>query len=89
MIHVDRFGNVITNIDAEMLVAMDRTRIDVLIAGRQVHGLKRTYADAASAQLIALIGSAGYLEVALRDGNAAEALGTSIGDEVSLTLDRE
>jgi len=87
VVHIDRFGNAITNVSAEMLVAMDRTRINVRIAGRQVHGIKGTYADAAIGQMIALIGSARQLEVALRDGNAAAALGSRIGDEVILMLD--
>ena len=87
VLHIDRFGNVITNVDAEMLIAMDRTHINVHIAGRQVHGLKATFSDAASGQIIALIGSGGQLEVALRDGNAAAALGASVGDEVFVTLD--
>ena len=89
VLHVDRFGNLITNIDAEMLAAMDRSRINVRIAGRQVRGLKGTYADTPSGQLVALIGSSGHLEVALRDGSAATALGVRIGDEVFLTLDMD
>ena len=89
VLHIDRFGNLITNIDAEMLSAMDRTRINVRIAGRQVHGLVGTYADGASGQIVALIGSGGRLEVALRDGSAAAALGVRMGDEVSVTLDMD
>lgn len=84
---IDRFGNIITNVDEQMLAAMDRTRISISIAGRQTHGLKATYSDAATGQIIALIGSTGQLELALRDGNAAAALGASIGDAVSVTLD--
>jgi S-adenosyl-L-methionine hydrolase (adenosine-forming) len=87
VVHIDRFGNVITDIDEGMLVAVDRTRINVRIARRQVHGIKGVYVDAASGQMIALIGSGGQLEVALRDGNAAAALGARIGDEVILMLD--
>jgi S-adenosylmethionine hydrolase len=89
VLHIDRFGNLITNIDAEALVGMDRTRINVRIAGRQVHGLKGTYADASSGQMVALIGSGGQLEVALRDGNAAAALGVHIGDDVFVMLDMD
>ena len=89
VVHIDRFGNIITNVDEQMLAAMDRTRISVSIAGRQTHGLKATYSDAATGQMIALIGSTGQLELALRDGNAAAALGASIGDAVSVTLDMD
>ena len=89
VLHIDRFGNLITNIDAEMLSAMDRTRINVRIAGHQVHGIKGTYAEGAGGQVVALIGSGGWLEVALRDGSAAAALGARLGDEIFVTLDMD
>jgi S-adenosyl-L-methionine hydrolase (adenosine-forming) len=86
VVHIDRFGNIITNVDEQVLAAMDRTRICVSIAGGQTHGLKTTYSDVATGQMIALIDSTGQLELALRDGNAAAALGASIGDAVSVRL---
>jgi hypothetical protein len=89
VVHIDRFGNIITNVDEQMLAAMDRTCISVSIAGRQTHGLKATYSDAVTGQIIALIGSTGQLELALRDGNAGAALRVSIGDAVSVTLDMD
>ena len=89
VVHIDRFGNIITNVEEQMLAAMDRTLISIRVAGRQTRGLKATYSDVATGQMIALIGSTGQLELALRDGNAAAALGASIGDAVSVTLDMD
>lgn len=80
--HVDRFGNVITNIGEEMLEGMDRARMVIEIAGKKIMGLKRAYADVAPGELIALISSGWELEIAQREGSAAKGLGVKVGDEV-------
>lgn len=82
VVHVDRFGNIVTNIAEEMLRAMDRERIAIKIAGRTVNGVKQSYSDGAAGQVIALVGSSWSLEIAKREGNAAQDLGVRIGDEV-------
>lgn len=89
VVHIDRFGNVITNIGEALLAGMDRARLIVRISAKQVRGLKGTYADVANGEVIALISSSWQLEVAMCDGNAAQMLGTRIGDEVVVTLDRD
>lgn len=73
---VDRFGNLITNITHAAAV---------VIAGREVQ-LVQTYADVAEGELLALINSDGLLEIAVRNGSAAETLGVSRGAEVLLRL---
>jgi S-adenosylmethionine hydrolase len=87
--HIDRFGNIITNIGEELLAGMDRARLIVRIGARQVRGLKGTYADVASGEAIALISSSWQVEIAVRDGNAAQVLEAHVGDEVVVTLDRD
>jgi len=72
VLHVDRFGNLITNIQPELLVVGQSLRVH--IAGREVDGLATAYAQVADGQLLALYGSSGYLEVAVRNGNAAAIL---------------
>ena len=57
-------------------------RFTVELAGRRVAGPVRTYAE--SSGLAAIAGSSGYVEVALPDGSAAEALGVEIGDPAVL-----
>jgi hypothetical protein len=52
----------------------------VEIGGEILRGPVRTYADAEG--LVALVGSSGYLEVALPGGSAAGALGSAIGEPV-------
>jgi len=80
--HVDRFGNCITDIPLEWLPSDADTSIRVEIAGCQIRGLAPTYASVPPGDLVALIGSLGYLEIAIREGNAAQQLGISIDDPV-------
>jgi S-adenosylmethionine hydrolase len=59
-------------------------RVTVLVAGQRVVGVRRSYAEVASDQIAVLVGSSGHLEIAVREGNAAETLGVDRGDEVVL-----
>ncbi len=85
VVHIDRFGNIVTNISEEMLPAVDRARITITIAGRTVHGVKQSYSDGAAVEAIALISSSWALEIAKREGNAAQEFGVRIGDEVTVS----
>ncbi len=82
VIHLDRFGNAITNIPRVMVEATERTEIHV--AGRSLGGLRRTYVDVAAGQPLALIGSSGHIEIAVNGGSAANVLGLRRGDPVEL-----
>ena len=77
VVHVDRFGNLVTNIPEEV---GGRLRT-VSIAGRTIVGLSETYASAGD-DLIALVGSYATIEVAVRNGSAAAALGVRVGERV-------
>lgn len=72
VVHVDRFGNLITNLSRELL-PLGR-QLCVQIAGREVRGPVENYAQVSEGELLALFGSSGYLEIAARNGNAAVAL---------------
>ena len=82
VMHIDRFGNIATNISEELLEAMDRTRITVMICRKLLRGVRSTYTAVERGELLALISSSGYVEVAARNGNAAQILSAKIGDEV-------
>lgn len=77
VIHIDRFGNLVTDVRRDQ---MPRGPFQVEVGGRIVSGPADTFSEGAG--LIALVGSAGYLEIALRDGNAAAELGVDIGQAV-------
>ncbi|HNP71612.1 MAG TPA: SAM-dependent chlorinase/fluorinase [Kouleothrix sp.] len=83
IIHVDHFGNCITNITpAHLEQAGLSERLVVRIIDQRIAGLGRTFADAPVGALIALIGSNNRLELAVRNGSAAQTLGVGIGDTV-------
>jgi S-adenosylmethionine hydrolase len=74
---VDRFGNLITNLGEE--------REGILVVGDVTIGeIVSTYSSATSGGLVAVIGSGGSIEIALRDGNAANHLGAGRGTRVRL-----
>jgi S-adenosylmethionine hydrolase len=76
VVHVDRFGNLITDIRVEDL-SEDPS---FTIGGKELR-LARTYALADG--LAAVVGSAGYVEIAMPNGNAARMLGIGPGDRVT------
>ncbi|HXT18550.1 MAG TPA: SAM-dependent chlorinase/fluorinase [Gemmatimonadaceae bacterium] len=79
VIVVDRFGNGITN-----LITLKGGMVTV--NGRAIP-VRHTYAEVAPGQPVAVVGSTGFIEVAVRDGSAAESLGIVRGTKVILTTD--
>ncbi len=56
----------------------------VSMAGRELRGVRRTYADVDAGEVLALVGSTGHLELAVREGSGADALDLQPGDVVVL-----
>ena len=82
VIYVDRFGNLVTNIADKELAGWERVHVE--ICGKVIDRLSQYYAQGGS--LAALIGSAGYLEVAVKNGSAAEELKAGVGTPVSVSV---
>jgi S-adenosylmethionine hydrolase len=78
----DTFGNLITNVQADCLAAAPPEAWRLEIAGERIEGLCRTYGDRPPGSLIALAGSAGWIEVALVNGDAARHLSAGTGATV-------
>jgi S-adenosylmethionine hydrolase len=85
IIHIDRFGNCISNI-LEWRVADRRADARIEFKGKRIGGIRRTYAEAERGELLALIGSSGYLEIAMRDDSAAARAGAVVGDKINIEL---
>jgi len=79
IVHVDRFGNLICNIPASWLAGADWT---IRIAGHTLDGLQQSYAGVAAGQLVALVSSGDTLEIAVREGSAAQLLTVAAGEPV-------
>jgi len=80
VVHVDRFGNLITDIPVESLSAQAWVELD----GTQIGRLVRTYGSVGKGEPLALAGSGGMLEVAVREGSAARLLGRGRGAVVRI-----
>lgn len=80
VVHVDRFGNAITDVTRADLQGLSRPMVEA--GGQRIAGISRTYAERPG--LLALVGSSEHLEVALSGGSAAQALGLRLGDPVIL-----
>jgi len=79
VLHIDRFGTLITNIKSSDLPGKD---VLVEMAGHRIQGISSYYAQ--SEGIMAISGSSGYLEVSLRDGSACDFLGVVVGDEIKV-----
>ncbi|HRX79715.1 MAG: SAM-dependent chlorinase/fluorinase [Planctomycetaceae bacterium] len=85
IINIDRFGNLITDIGLEHLRKIPTTEIVVRHRQREVAGVSQTYGQHPGGALIALVGSRGYLELAIVDGHAANEIEASIADAIVLS----
>jgi S-adenosyl-L-methionine hydrolase (adenosine-forming) len=84
VISVDRYGNAITNIVAfPVTQSRDGEQAFVEVSGRSIP-VARAYSDVQPRATVALCGSSGLLEIAVRDGNAAQSLSLVRGTVVTL-----
>jgi S-adenosylmethionine hydrolase len=80
IIQIDYFGNAVTNIPAEHVI--NGRAACIRVSGRSVGRLRKTYWSVPPGKPLALIGSSGLLEIAIRDGSAAAKLRLKVGDVV-------
>jgi S-adenosyl-L-methionine hydrolase (adenosine-forming) len=81
VVAVDRFGNLISNIESASVVALKMPT--VLVGGLRLP-LKRTYGEAQAGEYLGLINSFDVLEVAQSRGNAAAGLKLAVGAPISV-----
>jgi len=85
IIHVDRFGNLITNV---RLTKDERARVgEITLKGASIPNISNTYRDGERGTLLALVGSSGFVEIARTESSAAETLGAHRDDEVVFDLE--
>ncbi len=82
IIHIDRFGNLITNLKREDLPE----KFALKIGETQIENLQEFYAEARASEVFMIFGSAGYLEVVAFQDSAKEILGAEIGQKIRLEL---
>lgn len=88
VLRVDNFGNLITNLTAEIvpaLVAPD-AKFTIRVGNAAVTKLLPTFAGGTAAEPFAIVGSSGYVEICVNKGNAARTVGAGRGAEVTVEL---
>ena len=98
VVHIDHFGNCITNIRRPTLgqaltldAAVEPTQLppmEAYVGNTILETVGTTYGDVAEEEPLLLFGSTGYLEVSVNGGNAAERLDIRKGDSIKLSFER-
>lgn len=86
--YVDRYGNLVTNIPADAARQLAARGPLVIRTGRiELRELSPSYASVPVGHCVALVNSFNLLEIAVREGSAAQAIGLGVGAEVVIALD--
>ncbi len=80
IIHIDKFGNLISNINSDLLVKLENYKIS--ICNIKLDKIYDTYGEKNINETLTLIGSSGFLEISINQGNAFRELGIEIGEKI-------
>ena len=85
IIHIDKFGNAITNIkrDGFMELKQER-RFEIFIRNVRLKRIVNTYSDVSKADALAIFGESDNLEIAMREASASELLGLKVHDMITI-----
>ena len=90
ILHVDRFGNLITDLHesflAELLAGSRQQYFRLQVRDHEVRRLVEAYTEGRPGELVALIGSSGYLEISIIQGSAHDIVGIQEGGEFILKV---
>ena len=89
VLKVDRFGNLITNItpqDVPMLFAAEGKAFKIVVGNCEITEIHRAYAEGAPGEVMGVLGSMGFLEIAANRGAAAQLTGAGKGTDVTIIL---
>lgn len=82
VIFIDRFGNLITNINSDLI--REEKRLQIRVKNKKINHLNQYYEEEKKGKLLALIGSSNFLEMAVNQGNAQKLLKAKTGDKVKI-----
>jgi S-adenosyl-L-methionine hydrolase (adenosine-forming) len=91
VLKVDQFGNIITNItpaEAPALFQAQPPAFKIMVGASEVVKVSQAYADGAPGEPFGILGSMGFLEIAMNRGSAAQVLGAQKGTEVGVILEQ-
>jgi S-adenosylmethionine hydrolase len=86
VLKVDRFGNIVTNYHVEEFPNLEAKSCTFGAGPQEVSVIARNYAETGPGELFAIVGSAGYYEISIREASAARATGCAGGSPIELTI---
>ncbi|MBI3853618.1 MAG: SAM-dependent chlorinase/fluorinase [Verrucomicrobia bacterium] len=84
VIYLDHFGNAITNINAELIAQLKPSLLGIFAKQKRLCLLKDFYQAVPVGKPVGVIGSSGFLEIAVNGGSAVQEFGLKIGDTVTV-----
>ena len=87
IIHIDRFGNCITNITHDQLKS--EKGVTLRVKDKTIRNFRKFYGEDSSSTPFAIWGSAGFLEISVNGGSAAKVLRVKRGDKITFTQRRK
>ena len=86
ILKIDRFGNIITNIHVSEFGDLAAKNFTLSLGPREVTVQARNYAETAPGELFLILGSSGYYEVSLSQGNAAKEIKCETGAAIEFVV---
>jgi hypothetical protein len=90
ILKVDKFGNLVTNIrpsDVPQLFEPRPPAFRIVVGKAEIRAIKQAFAEGAPNEVIALLGSMGFLEIAVNRGSAAQMLAAGRNSEVEVVFE--
>ncbi len=89
IIHIDKFGNAITNIGKAGFLDLKNGRsFEIFIRNVRLKRIVNTYSDVSKADALAIFGESDHLEIAMREASAAELLGLKVHDMITIEFSK-
>ncbi|GJQ59925.1 MAG: hypothetical protein D8M57_13930 [Candidatus Scalindua sp. AMX11] len=84
VIYIDHFGNLITNITSKILNRLEvkLQKLSIIAGGKRINTIGTSYTDVKEKDLLAIIGSTGFLEISVNQGSAKNLLQLNKGDKL-------
>lgn len=88
IIHIDHFGNAITNIvKDEFLDLKEGRRFQIFIRNLRLQRIVSTYADVSKGEALGIFGDNQHLEISIREGSAHQLLGLNVQDMLTIEFE--
>ena len=89
VVHIDRFGNLITNLSGDLIEDhLKKKIVKIYVGNTMLNKIVSTFGDVEDGEPAAFIGSSGMLEIGINKGNAARMLSVDKGAQISIVLQK-